>query len=360
MDEIRITLTPRMFGERHATVAEWDGLSATTFRYETGVCALRLANGRGHVDMLPFQGQQIWDAWFDDRRLTMKSMFGAPRPTRSYLDTYGGFFLHCGLTGMGVPSDQDDHPLHGELPNAPYDEAYLLFGDDEEGSYVGLTGAYEHIRAFNWNYRFEPLVGLHFGSTIIDATMTVKNRMESDLDYMYMAHVNFRPEVGGRILYTADTSPKGTRVFVSIPPHLKGSGLSQYTEFLERLARNPERHTKITEDLVLDPEVVMAVDYDADDEGWAHSLHVRTDGTGDYIAHRPRELPRGVRWIARTPDQEALGLFLPATSEHQGYHREKEKGYVPSLSGGSETSFHVKFGSLTTEEARDFARRIGG
>jgi hypothetical protein len=40
--------------------------------------------------MLPFQGQQIWDAWFDERRLTMRSMFPEPKPTREYLDTYGG------------------------------------------------------------------------------------------------------------------------------------------------------------------------------------------------------------------------------------------------------------------------------
>jgi hypothetical protein len=358
MQEIQVALREAQFKQQPRTVVEWDGLSAIAFRYESGVAAVRLANGRGHIDMLPFQGQQVWDAWFDERRLTMKSMFPAPRPTQQYLDTYGGFMLHCGLTGMGVPSELDNHPLHGELPNARYEEATLLLGEDEYGRFIGLTGTYEHVRAFNWNYRFTPRVILHEGTTAIRAAATVTNRMASDLDYMYMAHVNFRPETGGRILYTGDSSARGTRVFVNVPPHLKGTGLKAYKEFLEELAKHPERHTTLTEDLVLDPEVVMAIDYEADREGWARSLHRRPDGTGDFIMHRPDELPRGVRWIARTADQEALGLFLPSTSEHQGYHREKEKGFVPSLAGGESVTFHTVFGSLSQEETREMAAVI--
>lgn len=358
MKEVSIPLRPECFGERSRVLAEWNGLSATGFRYTTGVCGVRLANGRGHIDMLPFQGQQIWDAWFDERRLTMRSMFAEPKPTREYLDTYGGFFLHCGLTAMGVPSEADDHPLHGELPNAPYPEARILLGEDADGAYIGLTGVYEHVRAFNWNYRFEPRVRLTAGETLIHATPTVTNQMATDLEYMYMAHVNFRPELGGKIHYTADTSAEATRVFVSIPPHLKGGGLEAYTEFLNDLAENPQRHTTLTEDLVLDPEVVMAIDYRSDQDGWAHSLHERPDGTGDYIRHRLDELPRGVRWIARTADQEALGLFLPATSEHQGYTREKEKGYIPILPGGASIRFEIAFGALSRDETAATKERI--
>lgn len=358
MEEITITIVPNQFDAKTRTIVEWNGLSAVAFRYDSGVCGLRLANGRGHIDMLPFKGQQIWDAWFDDRNLTMRSMFAEPQPTREYLDTYGGFLLHCGLTAMGVPSEADNHPLHGELPNAPYREAAVVLGEDDDGAYIGLTGAYEHVRAFNWNYRFAPRIGLHYDSTLIHAGATITNRMASELEHMYMAHVNFRPEVGGKIHYTADASPESTRIFVSIPPHLKGGGLSAYTEFLNDLAKNPARHTTLTDDLVLDPEVVMAIDYKSDADGWAHSLHERPDGTGDYIAHRPEQLPRGVRWISRTADQEALGLFLPATSEHQGYTREKEKGFVPILPGGASKSVSFVFGALSVDETAEMSRRI--
>ena len=60
----------------------------------------------------------------DGRQLTMRSMFDQPQATRNYLETYGGFLIHCGFTAMGVPTKEDSHPLHGELPNAPYRQAY--------------------------------------------------------------------------------------------------------------------------------------------------------------------------------------------------------------------------------------------
>ena len=81
----------------------------------------------------------------------------------------------------------------------------------------------------------------------------------------------------------------------------------------------------------LDPEVVFFVDYTADRDGWAHSLQVHPDGTADYIAHRPDQLNHGVRWISRTPDQDTLGIILPATAESEGYTAEKAKGYLRTL-----------------------------
>ena len=46
----------------------------STFRYDSGVAALRLKNARGEIIMLPFQGSQVWRAKFDGRELTMLSV----------------------------------------------------------------------------------------------------------------------------------------------------------------------------------------------------------------------------------------------------------------------------------------------
>jgi hypothetical protein len=133
-----IHLTPENFSEKEITLVENSPLSASTFRFDSGVSGIRLRNELGSLVLLPFQGQQIWSAEFHGRNLTMKSMFSQPRPTRQYLDTYGGFLLHCGATAMGVPTKDDSHPLHGELPNAPFQHAYLAVGEDERGLYLGL------------------------------------------------------------------------------------------------------------------------------------------------------------------------------------------------------------------------------
>jgi hypothetical protein len=66
----------------------------------------------------------------------MATAFAESRPTREYLENYGSFMLHCGATAMGVPSKEDSHPLHGELPNASYQKAYVVVGQDEKGPYV--------------------------------------------------------------------------------------------------------------------------------------------------------------------------------------------------------------------------------
>src|SRR5512143_1538732 len=126
MAEQIIHLYPEIFSLQEKALLSALPFQATVFRFPTGVCGLRMQNDRGTLVMLPFQGQQIWTAEFESRNLTMKSMFDVPHPTRTYLENYGGFLLHCGATAMGVPTAQDNHPLHGELPNAPYEQAWLV------------------------------------------------------------------------------------------------------------------------------------------------------------------------------------------------------------------------------------------
>ena len=357
----RIELRPEFFNEAERAFASGDAGSAALFKFDSGVCGVRLENSRGQLVLLPFQGQQIWSARFEGRDLQMKSMFAQPRPTTDYLGTYGGLFLHCGAVAMGVPGPEDDHPLHGELPNAPYQEAYLVFGEDEGGAFVGLGGAYQHTVAFNHNYRFEPLVKLYAGSTVFTIEARLTNLKKTPTDWMYMGHLNFRPRDGGRLVYSGPCTPEHTRVSVSVPDHIKGSAdTDKYVAFLEALAADPTAHTHLTDDLLLDPEVVMAIDYLAGDDGWAHSLQVRPDGWADYIAHRPEQLPVGVRWIARTPDQDALGLCLPATAEHHGYTAEKAQGRVGQLAAGASATVQLEAGLLDPEAAGAVEKKIGG
>ncbi|MFO1075860.1 MAG: DUF4432 domain-containing protein, partial [Geminicoccaceae bacterium] len=90
-EPVTVELTPAQFGDREQVVVRHAGLAASAFRFRSGVAALRIANGAGECVLLPFQGQQIWDATFGGRRLTMRSLFGEPRPTMDYLANYGAF-----------------------------------------------------------------------------------------------------------------------------------------------------------------------------------------------------------------------------------------------------------------------------
>ncbi len=347
--ETKITLFPACFTEKEKTLLEHGPLSASTFLFDTGVAALRLKGEVSELVMLPFQGQQIWSAAVGGRNLTMKSMFNQPNPTRQYLETYGGFLLHCGALAMGVPTAADSHPLHGELPNAPYQEAWLVLGQDERGEYLGLGGRYHHTVAFSANYTAEPLVKLYAGSSLFPVSMTITNLKQSPMELMYLAHANFRPVDHGRLVYSAPGKPSHVRVRTSIPSHVKP--LPGYKEFLDELAQHPEKHHVLAPGLMFDPEVVFFIDYLADEAGWAHTMQVHPDGSADYIGHKPAQLDKGVRWICRTADQDALGMNLPATAEPEGYSTEKAKGNIKILPAGGTWRCEIEMGALSKEDA---------
>ncbi len=356
MATIRIRLQPEMFTGNETLLVENGSLIASTFRYESGVCGLRLSNGLGELEMLPFQGQQVWSANFLGRELTMKSMFDQPRPTRAYLDTYGAFLIHCGITAMGVPGEGDSHPLHGELPNAPYEEAWVVTGEDAHGAYIGLHGHHRHTVAFNHNYRATPTVKLYAGATLFSTRIEVKNLKHTPMELMYMAHVNFRPVDDGRLVYSAPSDAAHVRVRTSIPSHIKpGPG---FREFIDELAADPEKHHVLKPGMAFDPEIVFYIDYNADADGWAHAMQVHPDGSADYIRHKPAQLDHGVRWISRTPDQDCLGIVLPSTAEPEGYSAEKAKGNIKTLEAGDEWVAEMWMGYLSPDEAAVMENQI--
>jgi len=339
------------FSPDERVICRAGALTASAFRFSTGVDALRLTNDRGEIVMLPFQGQQIWRCSFDGVPLTMKSSFDEPRSTADYLETYGGFLLHCGATAMGVPGPEDSHPIHGELPNAPYQTAAVETGEDATGRYVAVTGVYDHTVAFNVNYRAEPSIVLYEGATLLEISMKITNRRAGDMDLMYLMHVNFRPVDSGEIVYSAPATPERVRPFVSVPTHMKaGAGVERLKAFLDELVTDPSKHHVLNPELPFDPEIVFSITYDADEDGWAHSMMVHADGAASYVAHRPEETPFGIRWIARTADEDALGLVLPATAEHKGYTAEREKGHLQTLGGGDSRVFHVRAGLLAADQ----------
>ena len=150
---------------------------------------------------------------------------------------------------------------------------------------------------------------------------------------------------------------KLVRVRSSIPSHVRpGPG---FREFLDGLAQQPDKHHVLKPGLSFDPEVVFFIDYVADGDGWAHTMQVHPDGSADYIRHQPAQLDKGVRWICRTPDQDALGMCLPSTAEPEGLSAEKAKGNVKSLGGGETWRCQFECGVLTEGEARKMEKEIG-
>ena len=310
----------------------------------------------GEIILLPYQGMQVWRAKFDGRELTMRSMFDAPNNTQDYLHTYGGFLIHCGLTGLGAPSATDTHPLHGELPNAPMQEAWLMV--DEVEKTVTVAGSYQYTIAFSTNYRASITTSLSAGATLIDATVEVENLKRTPMDLMYLAHANFRPVDHGALHYSARYSPETVRVRQSIPGHVTPK--PGYKEFLQALAQDPSPHHVFDPTLAFDPEVVFEIDLEAGEDGMAHALQKHPEGCADYITYRPDIAPVCMRWVCRTPDQDGLGVAFPSTSGVEGYTAEKAKGRVVQLEGGETWRIEVQMGHLSASETANMIETIDG
>ena len=352
----QIHLHPAMFGEKSRLFLESPDFTVSTFLFDSGVAGLRIKNSRGELVMLPYQGQQVWSATFDGRSLGMRSMFDEPQQTTTYLHTYGGFFIHCGATRMGVPGPSDSHPLHGELPNARYQYAWLTIGEDERGSYVALSGTFRHTVAFNDDYVATPEMRVYAHQTIFHMSLAIQNRKKTAMDLMYLAHINFRPIDNAQLITTAPTTPEAIRVRRSIPSHI--SPPTGYREFIERLGADPLIANTLTPGLGFDPEVVFTINPKADAQGWAHSLQVNPSGSADYVAHRPDQLPFTIRWISRTPDQDCLGFAMPATAEPEGYTAEKAKGNLQSIAGSTTWRADFVVGALDGKQTTALRTQI--
>jgi hypothetical protein len=186
-------------------------------------------------------------------------------------------------------------------------------------------------------------------------SMTITNLKHSEMELMYLAHINFRPVDNGRLVYSAPCDPEHVRVRASLPAFVQPR--PGYKEFIEELRHHPEKHDVLRPDLVFDPEVVFSIRYLPDKDGWAHCMQIRPDGSADYVRHRPDQLDKGVRWICRTADQDALG-FEPATAEVEGYLAEKAKGNVRVLPPMGEFHCDVEFGALSSGEVKAVEERI--
>jgi hypothetical protein len=337
------------FSEREKVICSWGKLEASTFIYSTGVHGVRIRNDRGEAVVLPWNGQMIWDAMFDGRNLKMKCRFPEPVDARLLVDTYGAFLTHCGARRMGTPASEDDHPLHGELPTAPYSHAFITFGEDGRGRFLGIGGVYSYKQGFGDYYDAKPEVRLYEGSAMMDVSMRIENISNYPMDLMYMCHANFLAGEDTRIVQTCGWGVDDMILRTSIPSHVKPT--QKFLDFLEKLKTAPEATSHMRPGDEYDPEIVFLLrGVKPDPDGFAHFMQIFPDGYAHYVTYRPSELDHHVRWILKDKNQQVLGI-LPSTCEPEGYTAEKKKGLVRSLAAHEAAEFRVRVGLLDPRHA---------
>lgn len=354
---MKIKLNEAAFTDKEVLFADAGELKAYIFKYESGVCAVKIKNEKGFITVLPFDGQMIWDAEFCGRSLKMQTSYKMPRHCEVFRDTYGCYVMHCGALAMGCPSPEDDHGHHGELPYVGYERAFLISGEDEKGRYMGVTGEYEYNRAFGSHYMARPVAKVYEGSTLIDVGIDIENMAAHSMNLMYMCHVNNAPEVGAKIYQTLPWTPENMVVRVSIPQYNEPD--PAFMELLDRVQKDVTVTRVIGEKDVYDPEIVLFLrGVKGDENGKAHFLYVHKDGSADYTTYDAEVLNRGVRWMVNHEDWKSMGMVLPATAEPEGFIAEKAKGNVRTLPGKETFSTRVTVGYLVPDEAEQVREKI--
>jgi hypothetical protein len=354
-----IDLPRGFFGEKERVVLRYAGVTASLFRYDTGVEAIRLSNARGQIVILPYMGQIVWSAEFDGVELAMQSMFAAPRPAKIIVETYGCLAYHAGLLRNGVPSPQDTHILHGEMPCAEMDKAGLACGTDAQGPWVAVTGEREYAMGFGAHYRATPRVVLRPGATDFPIVMEVENLSGAPMDLMYLCHVNFAFAEGGRIVQPVPFTPEHVVTRTVIPSHVAPN--DDYRALLGELAKNPARMEKLTEPDRYDPEQVFYIKgLRRGADGLVHFMMARPEGDGFSIAWDPAIMPHTIRWVLANSDQRVAAFAMPATCEPEGYLAEKRKGNVRSLEGGQKAVFATTIGYVDSTRAAAAIGNIEG
>jgi len=230
---------------------------------------------------------------------------------------------------MGNPAADDDHPQHGELPAMPYNEAYIKTGSDGGGEYIAAGGMVRVRNSFSFDYTANPEVKLYAGDSVLNISMKITNNRLSPLEYQYLCHINFKPRDGAELVYSVPADASRYKIYRDV-----FDGLHDKTKLaacLDTLIKNPASQNKVGESWqCYNPEIVQVLDYNTDGAGWGHCLQY-TDKGADYAAFRKAELPLGVRWIARTGDEDAMGMLLPATSDHKGRANARRTGQMKTL-----------------------------
>lgn len=346
---MKLNLQKSFFTETKKELLDHGNFKISAFKYSSGVEALEIENEKCSFIFTPFKGQQIWHFKVDGREISMQTTVKEPQNTMTYLENYGGFLYHCGVISFGAPDAT--HPHHGEIPNALYDSAYIICGEDEKGKYICLGGELNHDTAFIRRYRFSPEIKLYENSSLFRINVKLENLRGYPMEYMYLCHINFRPFDGAELISSAKYDLEHIKIY-------RTEGSKSLTDYMDNLEKDLTIMNKVgAKGQCYDPEICFGIKYEADENGRAHTLQYTNDGAC-YVSHPTDVLCNGVRWISRTNNEDSMGMVLPATAEHIGYENAKNNGQLKVLDANGTLEFYMEAGYICKADADNVKEKI--
>ncbi len=329
----RIELQRNFFDKAPSVIYQSEDFIISMFRYDSGVEGLELKNSRGRMVVLPYMGQIIWDLEFDGVNMKMKNMFTEPKKAACIIDTYGCFAYHSGLIRNGCPSPQDDHILHGEMPCAEMDKAWLEITKDS----VTITGSVEYVKGFGHRYIAQPGATMFAAKSHIEIKMNVKNLASIPMPLQYMCHTNYAYLAHAKL--TQNIPDSGIVLRETIPDHVKPT--PKWIEFNNELLASKVPIKVLDKPEMYDPEIVFFADRLDKYQKKAHFEMTSPSGITLFSEFDTTDLKYATRWILYNGDQQVGAFVLPATCRPEGFLAAQKAGTLIMLAPNQEKSFQI-------------------
>lgn len=336
--KIKINLCRELFTLTPRHILKSDHFEVTAFCYPSGVEALSICNSRGNLIVLPWMGQMIWSAVFDGYNLTMESMFTQPKPASQVIATYGCFAFHSGLLANGCPGPQDTHQLHGEIPCAIMDDAWL----ELTGDALTIFGSYEYVMGFGHHYLAVPSVTMHKASSLFDIQMSVTNLASTPMPLQYMCHINYAYIPGA--IFEQNIPDDAWELRESIPAHITPT--PSWMEFNQMILSGEKAFNILNNPEHYDPEIVFFADRINQYTDSPEFTMTTPDGIVFMTKFNSAEMNYAARWVLYNSDQKVGSFVLPATCRPEGFIAAKNNGSLLYLKPQDTKKFKVTTGIL--------------
>jgi hypothetical protein len=308
-----------------------------------GVSTLRVRTARGlELWVVPDKGMDIFEASFQGRSLCWHSPVGMVHPSyyssrgTEWLKSFaGGLLCTCGLTTVGVPSEDNGESLglHGSISNAPADN--VSWSEDWEGEDCALTvsGKVREASVHGSNLLLERTISTSLNSASFSVQDVVENQGFKDSPLMVLYHFNFGfPLLTERSqIYCPSQSVESIDTFSS---HSEDQWHS--FEAPEKGAAERVYFHQMQRDSTGKVTVVLVSDSDKPEFG----ITLSYDGNA---------LPQFVQWKMTGANHFVLGLE-PANCRILGRNAERQRGTLQMLSPGERRAFRLELSVLEGTE----------
>ncbi|MGO8759222.1 MAG: aldose 1-epimerase family protein [Terracidiphilus sp.] len=331
------TLSKKELLAKAGSLAQLGGIT----RYEycdgkaKGVTALRVRTAAGlDFTVLPDRGMDIVEASYLGRSLCWRSPAGIAHPSYydrrdiQWLRTFaGGLLTTCGLSAVGVPSEDagETTGLHGPVSNLPAE--HYLWREQWEGDELLLTveGSVRESSVFGPNLLLNRTIRTRLDSRAIEWNDVVRNEGPETAPLMLIYHMNF-----GFPLLDERSRLYATSAKVEGRTELAASHLDTWNVFDAPTGDARER--------------VYYHTMQPDNHGRPAVVLVSNDTARDFgveLTYSAATLPHFIEWKLTQSTHYVLGLE-PCNARADGRRAEREAGRLQFLSPGEEKNFNVQ------------------